>query len=199
MTDDQMPETLDKEAFRRVWGRVMPQDRADCPFTIDPPGPGPGRPSGPMPTPPSFLGPPPRPMPVPPRPTREDASDLKGLLDKMSREVQIARALTRRWSGDRLLRELARTGEDQLGRLSAAFRVLTGKRYTPPRRSLPPLPRTLSQALLRRRQSLEEIALALLRATEMASPWLKDLYRQLARENQNLVERIDHRLKPGKN
>ena len=32
------PQTdLDHAAFERVWRRVMPQDRADCPFTVDPP------------------------------------------------------------------------------------------------------------------------------------------------------------------
>lgn len=31
------PQTdLDQAAFQRVWRRVMPQDRADCPFTLDP-------------------------------------------------------------------------------------------------------------------------------------------------------------------
>lgn len=32
------PQTdLDRAAFQRVWQRVMPQDRTDCPFTLDPP------------------------------------------------------------------------------------------------------------------------------------------------------------------
>lgn len=32
-------EALDREVFERVWRRVMPQDRPDCPFTLEPPVP----------------------------------------------------------------------------------------------------------------------------------------------------------------
>ena len=32
-------EELDHAAFARVWRRVMPEDRPDCPFTLEPSAP----------------------------------------------------------------------------------------------------------------------------------------------------------------
>ena len=36
MNEPQTP-ALDQASFRRVWQRVMPQDRMDCPFTLEEP------------------------------------------------------------------------------------------------------------------------------------------------------------------
>lgn len=41
---------LDREVFERVWRRVMPEDRPDCPFTLEPPTPE-NTPPAPLPLP----------------------------------------------------------------------------------------------------------------------------------------------------
>ena len=33
MEQDHLPCSCDQEVFERVWRRVMPEDRPDCPFT----------------------------------------------------------------------------------------------------------------------------------------------------------------------
>ena len=51
--DPALPQRLDEGQFRRVWARVMPEDRPDCPFVLSPlppPSPAPaaeGTPPGP--------------------------------------------------------------------------------------------------------------------------------------------------------
>ncbi|UQT49754.1 hypothetical protein M5E87_08795 [Flavonifractor plautii] len=34
MEQDHLPCSCDQEVFERVWRRVMPEDRPDCPFTL---------------------------------------------------------------------------------------------------------------------------------------------------------------------
>ena len=41
---------VDREVFERVWRRVMPEDRADCPFTL-PEEPAPAVPAAALPAP----------------------------------------------------------------------------------------------------------------------------------------------------
>ena len=72
MNEPQTP-ALDQASFRRVWQRVMPQDRMDCPFTLEEPQAeavkASALPPQPVPAPAVPAPLPPRPAPTLPTPT----------------------------------------------------------------------------------------------------------------------------------
>ena len=123
--------------FRRVWARVMPGDRPDCPILVLPP--------------PEEGGAPPA-LPVPAGgPARRDLPPEEALLARLQ-DLAAARAvlaadcarLARRWGGarGRSLSALAAAERNQLRRLEAACFLLSGVQPLPgpPPRSLPPAP-----------------------------------------------------------
>ena len=123
--------------FRRVWARVMPGDRPDCPILVLPP--------------PEEGGAPPA-LPVPAGgPARRDLPPEEALLARLQ-DLAAARAvlaadcarLARRWGGarGRSLSALAAAERDQLRRLEAACFLLSGVQTlpAPPPRPLPPAP-----------------------------------------------------------
>lgn len=200
MDTSQRPEVLDQAAFRRVWRRVMPQDRPDCPFTLDPPPTDQpalaGEGSAPCPPPinePTALAPRPASAPVPLclGPSSDgDLAELDRLAAQMARDLTLYRSLARR-AGSAL--PLARAKADHLGQLAAARYLISGQK--PPKSGSnaaknggngPLLP------LLRERFHAEEaLVVAFFTAAQAAAdPCLQELYRQLAPETQALADSL---------
>ena len=200
MDTSQRPEVLDQAAFSRVWRRVMPQDRPDCPFTLDPPPtdqPAPaGEGSAPCPPPinePTALAPRPASAPVSLclGPSSDgDLAELDRLAAQMARDLALYRSLARRVSP---ALPLARAKADHLGQLSAARYLISGQK--PPKcgpnaaknGGKGPLP-----PLLRERFHAEEaLVVAFFTAAQTAAdPCLQELYRQLAPETQALADSL---------
>lgn len=182
------PTALDHEAFQRVWQRVMPQDRADCPFTLEPLAV-----SAPVP----IQSPAAEPLPVPiqsPPPTclglasQGQLPQLEELLGLTMDCARIYRALERRWGRRNrrgLLSALADGKTRQVRRLSAAHFLISGREYTFTPTPIP-ADRTLALALRERFQAEQQAAALLLSAAQSTSdPCLTELYRSLAEENQD--------------
>lgn len=207
MDTSQRPEVLDQAAFRRVWRRVMPQDRPDCPFTLDPPPadqPAPAsEEAAPCPPPTSApVGEPtalaPRPVDAPPAPvplclgaaSTGDLAELDRLAAQIARDLALYRALARR-SGSAL--PLARAKADHLGQLAAARYLISGQK---PPKSGPNAAKNGGNGpllpLLRERFHAEEaLVVAFFTAAQAAAdPCLQELYRQLAPETQALADAL---------
>lgn len=198
-------QALDRDAFQRVWRRVMPEDRADVPFTLDAPGqtlpPAPRPPAGPprpQPPPPS-----PRPTPQPgPRPpvclgegSRGELPQLGHLIELTAGDRRVYRAQARRWPGERLFARLAQAKESQLRKLTAARFLIEGKRRPLPSGPAPRVPGSLSQVLRERHRVEQERAMAFFQAGGASrDPCLIALYREIGRENQQLAGQIRARL-----
>lgn len=182
------PTALDHAAFQRVWQRVMPQDRADCPFTLDPPALPTMAPEQPAPAALVPLAQAPASTPVCLGEASAGQLPLLGELLGLTMDcARIYRALERRWGRRNrrgLLSALADEKARQVRRLSAAYFLISGQEYpfTPT-----PAPTAGSLALaLRERFQAEQLAAAqLLSAAQAAAdPCLSQLYRDLAEENQ---------------
>jgi len=146
-------EELDAAAFGRVWRRVMPEDRPDCPFTLDDP-------------------PAPAPAPV-------EQTPLAGLVQRLADARRTYRALARRW-GSRPLAELGEEKERQVKELTAALFLLTGEK---PGLDPTPAPERLrrDQALRERwRAELDLAEQARAAAAQADDPLLRALLPDLA-------------------
>ncbi len=183
------PAVLDHAAFQRVWQRVMPQDRADCPFTLAPVQPvmAPVQPASAALVP---LAQEPAPAPAPICLGDTSAGHLPQLGELLGLTMDCARiyrALERR-GGRRnrrgLLSALADEKARQVRRLSASYFLISGQEYpfTP---TPAPTTGTLALALRERFQAEQGAAARLLNAARStADPCLSQLYRDLAEENQ---------------
>lgn len=215
MNEPQMP-ALDQASFRRVWQRVMPQDRPDCPFTLEEPQvrevsapapiPAPALPPEP-PAPPSLPAEPTQTLPARTAPTLPlpalclgDASavelpTLEKILDLTWEARRIYRALSRpsHQSGrsrETLLPTLTATKETQARRLSTAHFLISGEHCEMKAGPLPRFP-SLHLALRNRYRAEQEVALLCLTAAAASQdPCLMELYRELAAENQDLAGRL---------
>lgn len=185
---------LDQAAFQRVWQRVMPEPRPDCPFTVD--------------TVP-LSAPPPVPAPVPavpsPQPLRQASPEppmclgetsskelptLERLLDEIEEGAQTYQALARRWRRETLLPTLAREKRRQAKRLAAARFLIAGEQYASP--AAPRLSNeSLSLRLRGRFQAEQRLALDFFAAASAASdPCLIELYRDIGRDCQNCAKAL---------
>lgn len=201
------PQELDPAAFERVWRRVMPQDRADCPIvlnTAETP------PPADMPAPAAETPQPvPAPLPMPSAPhapagsapalclseTETAALPVLARLMELAREGrQIYTALSRPNRGQSArtaqLRELASVKAGQLRRLRTAYFLIAGTEAEsaaePQRR-----PPSLSLTLRERYHAEQSFALACLTAaSQTADPCLTELYRSLAGQSQGLAGKI---------
>lgn len=203
MDTSQCPEVLDQAAFRRVWRRVMPQDRPDCPFTLDPPPTDQPAPAGEGPAPcppPGALAP--RPAAVSPAAVSApaplclgaastgDLAELDRLAAQMAQDLALYRSLARRAAP---ALPLARTKADHLGQLSAARYLISGQK---PSKSGPNAAKNRGNGpllpLLRERFHAEEaLVVSLFTAAQAAAdPCLQELYRQLAPETQALADAL---------
>ena len=204
---------VDPAAFQKVWRRVMPEDRHDCPFTVDTPT-APATATVPAVAPPSPTSPPaplpPVPVPVPaPVPamtqtmpqaclgegSRPALPELERLLTQTNDAARIYRALARRARGSRnFLTALARAKEGQVRRLSAARFLILGEAFAFPI-TVFPRAASLPLALRERYQAEQRAALDFLSAAQRtADPCLIQLYRDLADQNQTIAGQIRERL-----
>ena len=163
---------LDRDAFARVWRRVMPCDRPDCPFTLSPPAaqapvlcPEPERPA-------LCLSP----------DSTADLPRLELLLLSVTDARRCCQALAGRLNS-RLFARLAAEKKRQSDRLAAAHYLITGRPF-PLEPTPTPRPTPMPLALRERFHAEQRQAAVLLSAAHRASdPGLAALYRQLARED----------------
>lgn len=193
---------LDRVTFQQVWRRVMPEDRPDCPFTLEAPA-IPTVTSTPVPvaSPPSAVSR----MAPPPAPVKSCLGEasmgelpLLGELLRLTVEGQRSyQALARRSRRGGVFSSLAAAKAGQARRLSTADFLISGKEQEA---QPPQLPRPLPGALAVRERYHAEQSLALrleeaARAT--ADPCLAELYRTLAGEDRSQAERLRSWLEEG--
>ena len=181
----------DRAVFERVWRRVMPQDRPDCPFVLEGEG-GEAREESKLPVPVQTV-------PVPQ--TRGDtypeedvpclgaASAVHGaqlqqfIADELADWKYYQTLARRAGNGGRVLATIAADERRHAKRLSTAYFLITGVRYWPVDRAPAP-PAGPLPAALRQRFAAEQRGAAAYQAAaeETADPCLQALYRELAGE-----------------
>ena len=118
---------MDREVFERVWRRVMPEDRADCPFTLPEEEPAPA--GSPAPAEPAGREGEPEPAALP----APSGEALRQYMDGELASWRKCRALARRLPGS-AGQALAAVADDELRharRLGALYFLLSGVRYWP--------------------------------------------------------------------
>ena len=189
---------LDQAAFERVWRRVMPQDRADCPFTLEDPGLTPT--SHPQPLVPSV--PAPAAVPAPPQsiPCLGEASTgelpaLEALMERTALALSRYRALERRTGRRGSFSRLVREKDRQLRRLAAARFLISGQEHTAVAPQAPALPKSGPLALRELFRAEQLTAAALMDAAQAtADPCLSQLYREQAEEDRGHADLLRERL-----
>lgn len=185
---------LDQAAFQRVWQRVMPQDRPDCPFTLEE--------SDPIPTPQPLvraaLAPAqaaaPQPTPCLGEASAGELPALSALMDTAARARQAYLALSRRMGGRGLPSAWAAQKGRQLRRLGAAYFLIAGREYTP-RPGAGELPRTNALALREGFRGEQRSAAALMEAQQAtADPCLRQLYLELTAQDREIADQVRERL-----
>lgn len=189
----------DREVFERVWRRVMPEDRPDCPFTLAeaaPPAAGAEEPSSTalaLRTPEEL-----RPAGAAAEPSALSAENdvpclgaasavygalLQSFIDREIASWKRYTLLARRapGSGGRVLATMAADERRHAKRLSTAYFLISGIRYWPADRPAPSLAGTYPAAL-RTCFCAEQKAEAAYRtaAEETADAALRELYQELA-------------------
>ena len=186
----------DREVFERVWRRVMPEARPDCPFPLaeaPPSAPAAEAPATALAvrTPEAVL--PAAPAPEPPDPENDvpclgASSAVYGALLQAFIDREIAgwkryALLARRapGNGGRVLATMAADERRHAKRLSTAYFLISGVRYWPADRANQPLTGTYPAAL-RSCFCAEQKAEAAYRAAanETADEALRELYQELA-------------------
>lgn len=182
MQTQQLP-SPDRETFQRVWRRVMPQDRPDCPFTLD------ASDAVPASAPATLLAAAPPATPQPPvaclGPSSAEALPILDRLLLLTAEAwQAYSSMGGRAGQATLPTALAQAKRQQLRRLATARFLISGESYQLSEVKRPqtnPLPLTIRE----RYQAEQQAALQFLTAAEAtADPCLTDLFRALALENQ---------------
>lgn len=191
--------TLDQAAFQRVWRRVMPQDRPDCPFTLEEPALTPTADS-PQPLVRSALSPLPAPVQPPQSvPCLGEASvgelpTLEARMDEAAQAQQAYQALARRAGRRCLASSLAEEKGRQVQRLNAAHFLISGQDYDPQPGAVS-LPATNALAIRERFRAEQLEAAALMDAAQAsADPCLSQLYRELAEQNREHTDLLRRRL-----
>jgi hypothetical protein len=218
MEQDQTPNALpqpDRAQFERVWRRVMPEERADCPFTLLPQKtaapltqnrlmPNASDPSPPdfMPGPALELGLAPmtpmekRPPSVNPAPGLMAAAPAGGQLmqNMISAELSSAhtyRKLARLTCGQsaRMFSSLASDEGRHAKRISAAYFLIAGVRFWP--ENLPGEPvDTLWGGIRRQFISAQKAEASYSKLAEGAEDYLKDLFSELALDEAGHAARL---------
>ena len=170
---------LDPNAFARVWRRVMPHDRPDCPFTLVPPGSETQPPLTPEHPPALCLSP----------SSTADLPRLELLLLSVTDAKRVCQALAKRLNS-RLFTHLAAEKKHQADRLAAAHYLIPGRPF-PLEPTPAPRPTPMPLALRERFHAEQRQAAVLLAAAHKAAdPCLATLYRQLAGEDRQAALRI---------
>lgn len=188
-------QVLDGEVFHRVWRRVMPEDRPDCPFTVEQEGQTEAREL----TRTAVAGPPDRQPQV--APVRQGKGNICLGAESLGELPALTRFLALTLSLEQAYRVLgpggfsARLAQEkavQVGRLATACFLITGKR--------PKRPETLGTNGLSGASGLrecyraeQELARELLLAGT-GDPCLASLYRELAGEDQRSAGQIREQL-----
>lgn len=173
---------MDQGDFERVWRRVMPEDRADCPFTLEPNHmpqqrmePAPPQPPAPvMPACPVCLG----------AGSQQAAPDLEQFIRESLRAARTYQFMARQAgaNGGRTLGGIAADKARQAKRLGAAYFLITGATVTLP--ACPTVrPSPLPTAIRQRFQAEQSLSCAYRAAAESTQDaCLADLYRELSDE-----------------
>lgn len=187
----------DREVFERVWRRVMPEDRPDCPFVLegDPPAEtAVGTDGSQLPVPRQGSPAPLRmgdtyPAEEPDVPCLGAASavytqQMQRFIEGELADWKLYQALARRaGSGGRALSAIAADERRHAKRLSTAYFLITGVRYWPMDRVAASGKGNLAAALRQRFADEQRGAAAYLAAAEdTADTCLRDLYLELAGE-----------------
>lgn len=181
----------DRETFQRVWRRVMPQERPDCPIALDEADAIPA--SAPAAVP--ALAPAPTPTPLPAVACLGTSSaDQLPMLDQMlalaAEAWQAYLAMARSAAQATLPNALAQAKRQQFRRMAAARFLISGESYSLPEVKRPQA-MALPLAIRERYQAEQQTAAALLAAAgETTDPCLIDLYRALAMENQTYAGQL---------
>lgn len=164
----------DREVFERVWRRVMPEDRPDCPFTLyseeEQVAVQPAEERK------AEL------VPVPAEQSGGDGAVLQAFIADELSDWRTYQILARRIPGGngRALMGVAADERRHAGRLSAAYFLLSGVKFWPPAES--ELPREGWMAILRRRYWAERKGAEAYRtaAGHTGDSALRELYLELA-------------------
>lgn len=176
----------DRAVFERVWRRVMPEDRPDCPFVLEEDSAAQQLPVPVQTAPvPHSCG---RTYPEEDVPCLGAASSIYGAQLQRMIEGELSdwkryQALARRagGGGSRVLSAIAADERRHAKRLSTAYFLITGVRYWPVDRAAAPPAGSLAGALRQRFADEQRGAAAYLAAAEeTADPCLRDLYQELA-------------------
>lgn len=165
----------DREVFERVWRRVMPEDRPDCPFTLylEETEHAPVRPTEEKRT---------ELVPVPAEQSGGDGAVLQAFIADELSDWRTYQTLARRIPGGngRALMGVAADERRHAGRLSAAYFLLSGVKFWPP--AEPELPKEGWMAILRRRYWAERKGAEAYRtaAGRTGDSALRELYLELA-------------------
>lgn len=179
--DQEWLPNCDREVFARVWKRVMPEGREDCPFEVV---------EAARQTLPAVV------VPDPPAAEEEGAvclgpasavhgPQLQQYIDQELAAHRCCQALARRvpGGGGRMLSNLAAEQRRQAKRLSTAYFLISGVRYWPADRSGSPVSGPVTAALREQFQAMQRSA-ACYRAAAAgtADPCLEALFHQSAEE-----------------
>lgn len=201
MEQDHLPCSCDQEVFERVWRRVMPEDRPDCPFTLGEDAAAPPAVQPPAAALPAVVHTAPAGEQAPSRPVVGEEHDvpclgassavygaqLQRLIDRELADWRAYQALSRRAQGNsgRVLATIAADERRHAKRLSTAYFLISGVRYLPADRAAPRLESTFL-GTLRARFLAEQRGEAAYRAAAEGcqDPCLRALYLELAQEEQ---------------
>lgn len=166
----------DREVFERVWRRVMPEDRPDCPFTLYSEEETEHAPVRPTEGKRTEL------LPVPAEQSGGDGAVLQAFIADELSDWRTYQTLARRIPGGngRALMGVAADERRHAGRLSAAYFLLSGVKFWPP--AEPELTKEGWMAILRRRYWAERKGAEAYRtaAGRTGDSALRELYLELA-------------------
>ena len=166
----------DREVFERVWRRVMPEDRPDCPFTLYSEEETEHAPVRPTEGNRTEL------LPVPAEQSGGDGAVLQAFIADELSDWRTYQTLARRIPGGngRALMGVAADERRHAGRLSAAYFLLSGVKFWPP--AEPELTKEGWMAILRRRYWAERKGAEAYRtaAGRTGDSALRELYLELA-------------------
>ena len=189
----------DRAVFERVWRRVMPEDRPDCPFVLDGEQTQQSEEEAAVPAAPQQTG-----LPAPVHSAAEAQSlrvveeqdgpclgaasavhgaQLQGFIENELADWKLYQALARRAGGSssRVLSAIAADERRHAKRLSTAYFLISGVRYWPVERAATPVRGTFA-GMLRQRFGDEQRGTAAYQAAaeETADSCLRELYMELA-------------------
>ena len=166
----------DREVFERVWRRVMPEDRPDCPFTLYSEEETEHAPVRPTEGKRTEL------LPVPAEQSGGDGAVLQAFIADELSDWRTYQTLARRIPGGngRALMGVAADERRHAGRLSVAYFLLSGVKFWPP--AEPELTKEGWMAILRRRYWAERKGAEAYRtaAGRTGDSALRELYLELA-------------------